>query len=170
MYYEKQRITLLELDICPNSCHNEWHKLSTCLPGFGSPSQFVCLWVISWASNQFCPKRCLQLFPKAYNELCSTIRNDCLGYPMQANNAIEIGLSILLGSVSIMYRNEMCRLGESIHDNPNGIVLLGYVWQSQKHDSIWVIVDRLKWNRASGICLAIQQWSPYLCLPISTMG
>ena len=55
------------------------------------------------------------------------IRNDCLGYTMQANDAIKIDLSILLGSVSSMYQNEMCRLGESIHDNPNGIVLLGCV-------------------------------------------
>src|SRR6185503_15295319 len=34
------RRTLLGLDICPNSCHSEWHKLSTCFPRLDLPSWF----------------------------------------------------------------------------------------------------------------------------------
>src|SRR6185436_14509820 len=85
-------------------------------------------------------------FQKTCCELGTTIRNDRFRYAMQANNAIEINLSISLGIIGGVHWDEMSRLCKSIHDNPNGVVLLGCVWQSNNEIHTYVFPFP-RWDR-----------------------
>jgi hypothetical protein len=49
-----------------------------------------------------------------------------------------VNLGIFLGSVGSVYRNKMCHLFESIHNNPYGIMLLGGVEQSNNEIHTYV--------------------------------
>jgi hypothetical protein len=84
----------------------------------------ISLWMVCRASNQLGSERRLQLLSEACNELCPSIRNDYLRDTMQSNNLIKIDFGILLSSICCMHRKKICYFGESINDNPNGIMLV----------------------------------------------
>jgi hypothetical protein len=59
------------------------------------------------------------------DKLESSIRNDGVGHTMQTQDASNIQLSVLLGPVVGMDRNEVSRLSEPINDHLDGIILAG---------------------------------------------
>ena len=53
---------------------------------------------------------------------------------MQTNYLVDVDFCILFRPVGGVYRQEMSRLGQSIHNDPNGIMVLGGIGQS--HDKV----------------------------------
>jgi hypothetical protein len=68
------------------------------------------------------------------DKLGPSIRNDGLGHTMQTQDAGNIQFSVLLGPVVGVHRNEVCTLGEPIHDHPDGIKHVGR--ERQTHNEI----------------------------------
>jgi hypothetical protein len=70
----------------------------------------------------------VQLLPKARDKLQTSVREDGLRYPMHTLHTSNVDLSILLNSVRGVDGYEVRRFGESIHDHPNRIKLVGDHW------------------------------------------
>jgi hypothetical protein len=67
----------------------------------------------------------MQLLPKASDKLRISVGDYRLWNSVLAYNASYLDLHILLYSVFSINRYEMGRFGESIHDHPNRIKLVG---------------------------------------------
>jgi hypothetical protein len=74
------------------------------------------------------------LLLEASDELGTSIRNDGLRHTIQTQDARNIQLDILFSHIEGVHRNEMCRLGESVDDYPNGVKLA--VGERQSHNEI----------------------------------
>jgi hypothetical protein len=71
------------------------------------------------------PQGSMQLLPEMSDKLGPSVRNDGLGHTMQTQDVSIIQLSVILSPVVGVHWNEMSRLGEPIHDHPNGVKLIG---------------------------------------------
>jgi hypothetical protein len=65
--------------------------------------------------------------PRMSDKLASSVRKDGLGHTMQAPDASNIQLCVLLSPVVGVHWNELSNLGELIDDNPYGVKLAGRV-------------------------------------------
>lgn len=57
--------------------------------------------------------------PKMQSKLSAAIRDDRNRYTLQVNSLPDVDLSQLLQCVGSHDWNEMCRLGQSVHNDPN---------------------------------------------------
>jgi hypothetical protein len=80
----------------------------------------------------------MQLLPEMSDKLGPSVRNDGLGHTMQTQDASNIQLNVLLSPVVGVHLNEMSRLGEPIHNHPNGVKLTGR--ERQTHNEIYADV------------------------------
>jgi hypothetical protein len=76
----------------------------------------------------------VQLLPETSNKLGPSIINDGLGHNMQTHDVSNIQFSVLLSPIVGVHRNKVSRLGEPIHDHPDGIKLVGR--ERQTHNGI----------------------------------
>jgi hypothetical protein len=80
----------------------------------------------------------------ASNELGTSVRNDGLWHNMQAQDARNIQLGMLLSPIEGVHRNEMSRLGKSVDDYPNGVKLVaGERWSHNEiHTDVFLFPGR----------------------------
>jgi hypothetical protein len=64
----------------------------------------------------------MKVFPKFRGELGSSIRYDLLGYSMQAHYSGHVQLDKLSSRICHLDRDDMSNLGQSIHDDPYGVI------------------------------------------------
>jgi hypothetical protein len=75
-----------------------------------------------------------QLLPEMTDKQGPSVRNSGLGHTMPTQDASNIQFIILLCPLVGVQRNEVSRLGESIHNHPDGIKLAGR--ERQTHNEI----------------------------------
>jgi hypothetical protein len=76
----------------------------------------------------------MQLLLETTNKLGPSVRNDGPQHTMQTQVERHIQLMVLLSHAIGVHWNEVCRLGESIQDHPDGIKLAG--GERQTHNEI----------------------------------
>jgi hypothetical protein len=74
------------------------------------------------------PEGSMQLLPKMSNKLWPSIEHDDLWNSMQTQHTSDMDLDILLSIVVGVDGYEVDEFGESIHDHPNWIKLVGSKW------------------------------------------
>jgi hypothetical protein len=72
--------------------------------------------------------------PRNVRRTRALVRNDGLGHTMQTQDVSSIQFSVLLSPVVGLHMNEVSKLGESIHDHPDGIKHVGR--ERQTHNEI----------------------------------
>ena len=78
-------------------------------------------------------------FQKRARNLVPPLEINVFGMICRQNHAIKINLGTLLGSISSVYRKNMCRPSEPIDNGPYEIMLLRGVWQPNHEILIYVL-------------------------------
>ena len=85
------------------------------------------------------PKKFAFGFQKHARNWVPPLEINVFGMICRQNHAIKINLGTLLGSISSVYRKNMCRPSEPIDNGPYGIMLLRGVWQPNHEILIYVL-------------------------------
>jgi hypothetical protein len=80
------------------------------------------------------PHGSMQLLPKTSDKLGPSVKNDDLGHTMQTQDVSNLQFNVLLSPVVGVYRNEVSKLAEPIHNHPDGLKLVGR--ERQTHNEI----------------------------------
>jgi hypothetical protein len=78
--------------------------------------------MVCWAKIVLVVHRLVKIFPKFRGELGSSIWHDLLGYSMWTYYPGHVQLDELSSRIRRPYGNEMSILGQTIHDDPYGVI------------------------------------------------
>src|SRR3954470_21460018 len=81
--------------------------------------------------HQLCSQLSPKCLPEVAHKLHIPVKNNCLGYSMQAYNLPEKQVSNMRRIVALMACNKMCHFRKSIHYHKNTIMTMFSAWQSK---------------------------------------
>ena len=115
---------------CPNFYHSAAHMPSTCLPKSDSPFLSDYLFEGGRLSFLLHGSQVIPAIAPKIGPRCSSVRYYSPWYSMQTNYLVDVDFCILLRPVGGMYWQEMSCLSQSIHNDPNRVVVPGGIVQS----------------------------------------
>ena len=77
------------------------------------------------------------MLSKARSELWSSIRDNSTRDPMKSDYLVEVQLRIVGWTKVYADRNEVCRLGQTVYNHPNGVKILDFYLVFTLHLTIY---------------------------------